>query len=155
MILFLDFDGVLHPEPCVDTGMLLCHLPLLESVLREFPSVQVVISSTWRATRTLNELRDYFSPDIADRVIGVTPNWRDLPDLLDAIGHTYVRQVEIEGWLRASGRPWEQWVAIDDKPYWFRPFLPNLVKCDSQVGLCDSVINELRARLDEITCMQI
>lgn len=150
MILFLDFDGVLHPDPCTDAGMLLCHLPRLESVLRDFPSVQVVISSTWRATRTLGELRAYFSPDIADRVIGVTPNWRDLPDLLDTIGHTYVREVEIEGWLRASGRPWEQWVAIDDKAYWFRPFLPNLVRCDSRFGFADDVLYELTEKLIKI-----
>ena len=143
MILFLDFDGVLHPDPCVDADMLFCHLPLLESVLRDFLSVQVVISSTWRANRTLDELRAYFSSDIADRVIGVTPNWRDLPNLLDTIGHTYVRQVEIEGWRRASGRSWEQWVALDDKAYWFRPFSPNLVRCDSRFGFANDVRNEL------------
>lgn len=147
MILFLDFDGVLHPDPCVDVDLLFCHLPRLESVLRDFPVVQVVISSTWRATRTLDDLRAYFSPDIAVRIIGVTPNWRDLPDLLDTIGHTYVRQVEIEGWLRASGWSWEQWAAIDDKAYWFRPFLPNLVRCDSRFGFDENVAWKLKAKL--------
>ncbi len=147
MILFLDFDGVLHPDPCHDAGMLLCHLPRLESVLRDFPDVQVVISSTWRATRTLDELRAYFSQDIAARVIDVTPSWSDLPDLLDIIGHSYVRQVEIEGWLRASGRPWEQWIAIDDKAYWFKPFLSNLVSCNSWIGLDDVVVEKLKSKL--------
>ena len=99
-------------------------------------------------TRTLDDLRAYFSPDIAVRIIGVTPNWRDLPDLLDTIGHTYVRQVEIEGWLRASGWPWEHWIALDDKAYWFRPFLPNLVRCDSKFGITDGEINQLAVKFN-------
>lgn len=147
MILFLDFDGVLHPDPCSDPSILFCHLPRLESVLREFPDVQVVISSTWRAAHTLADLKAYFSPDIELRIIGVTPNWRDLPDLLDTIGHTYVRQVEIEGWLRTSGRPWEKWIAIDDKAYWFKPFLPNLIISDARFGLADDVVDKLRKKL--------
>lgn len=147
MILFLDFDGVLHPDPCNARSILFCHLPRLESVLRDFADVQIVISSTWRTAHTLNDLKAYFSPDIAPRIIGVTPSWRDLPDLLKTIGHTYVRQVEIEGWLRALGRPWEKWIAIDDKAYWFKPFLPNLIRTDARFGLADDVIDKLRARL--------
>lgn len=147
MILFLDFDGVLHPDPCHDTSILFCHSPRLESVLRDFQDVPIVISSTWRTARTLDDLKAFFSPDIAPRIIGVTPAWRDLPDLLDTIGHTYVRQVEIEGWLRASGRPWEKWIAIDDKAYWFKPFLPNLVISDPRFGLADDVVDRLRKKL--------
>ncbi|MFZ3000646.1 MAG: HAD domain-containing protein [Undibacterium umbellatum] len=48
MILFLDFDGVLHPEPCYDKTQLFSCLPRLEAILRDFPTVQIVISSTWR-----------------------------------------------------------------------------------------------------------
>jgi hypothetical protein len=48
-IFFLDFDGVLHPqyehEP-VPTELAFCHLARFEAILREFPSVEIVISST-------------------------------------------------------------------------------------------------------------
>ena len=37
--LFLDFDGVLHPEMC-NKGAFFSQLPLLEAVLRDHPSVQ-------------------------------------------------------------------------------------------------------------------
>lgn len=37
MILFLDFDGVLHPAICHCDADLLCRRPLLESVLRDCP----------------------------------------------------------------------------------------------------------------------
>jgi len=146
LFLFLDFDGVLHPDPCQDEGILLCHLPRLEAILRDFPAVEIVISSSWRNTRDLSQLRSYFNPDIAPRIIGVTPFWRDHEYLLCVIG-SYQRHVEIEAWLRASGRPWESWIALDDKPYWFRPFLPNLVACAPQTGLTDEVEIILRKKL--------
>ena len=51
MILFLDFDGVLHPEGedhIFKGGVDFCFLPRLEALLREFPQVKIVISSSWR-----------------------------------------------------------------------------------------------------------
>ena len=49
--LFLDFDGVLHPqydgEP-TPKEVCFCHLPRFEAVMRRHPGVQIVISSTWR-----------------------------------------------------------------------------------------------------------
>ncbi len=147
MILFLDFDGVLHEDPCSEKTMLFCRLPLLEAVLRESPLVEIVISSTWREGRELRQLRDLFSPDIAHRVIGVTPRSRDHPDLADLIGPTYIRSIEIEAWLRKSERPWSQWVALDDKRHWFRPFSKNLLCCDPSIGISHEDMAELRRRL--------
>jgi hypothetical protein len=80
MILFLDVDGVLHPHVEYDATLLLVHRPALEAVLRACSDVEIVISSTWRINRTLAELRALFSDDIAPRVIGVTPQWRDIQD---------------------------------------------------------------------------
>ena len=51
LILFLDFDGVLHPEGedhILNGGADFCFLPRLEALLREFPWVKIVISSSWR-----------------------------------------------------------------------------------------------------------
>ena len=48
MTLFLDFDGVLHPEgegPLPNDGTDFCFLPRLEALLRDYPHVGVVISS--------------------------------------------------------------------------------------------------------------
>lgn len=41
-ILFLDFDGVLHPEHCHESKHFCC-LPVLEDALRQAPEWQVVI----------------------------------------------------------------------------------------------------------------
>ena len=72
-ILFLDFDGVTHPDPCRKEAFF-CQLPLIEYVLRENKPVDVVISSSWRYDQRLSELQAYFSSDIKSMVIDVTPS---------------------------------------------------------------------------------
>ena len=72
LILFLDFDGVLHSDwdrPPVPFSQ----LSLLEQVLREHLHVNVVLSTSWRETDPLDALREPFSEDIRARVIGATP----------------------------------------------------------------------------------
>ncbi len=147
MILFLDFDGVLHPSICVSDADLLCRRPLLESVLRDAPHIDIVISSTWRETRTLNQLQAMFSPDIGVRIVGVTPQWQEIQD--PTVMGTYVRQAEIEAWLWQSDRAWESWIALDDQPWLFRPFLPNLVRSDPATGLTEEICATLRRKLHE------
>lgn len=145
MLLFLDFDGVLHPEPCFDKAQLFCCKTRFENVMREFVQCEIVISSTWRDTRSLDELRSFFSSNIAHRIIDVTPCWRDHPDVVDTIG--YQRHAEIEAWLRQSQEPWRAWIALDDKPYLFRPFLKNLVKTEPQCGFNEASERDLRQKL--------
>jgi len=151
MILFLDFDGVLHPEPCYDDTRLFCHRELFESVVRDCPYVEIVISSTWRHNLSLDEIRALFSPEVSEKIVGVTPDWVDLPDLQEVIGQ-YRRHVEIEGYLRRSGKPWQDWVALDDKAYWFKPFLRNLVRCDSTIGMTPEIAESLRNKLKDPRC---
>ena len=158
MIVFLDFDGVLHPEltPEIATSgaYLFCRLPLIENVLREFPRVEIVISSTWRLkwnqTVAIVELRKHFSSDIAGRVIGVNPNYIDLdrekaPDGLDS----FHRQWECEMWLRAHRPAGTPWLALDDRAYMFRPFCKNLMALDRKIAFTADNQIELRARLTD------
>ena len=63
-ILFLDFDGVLHPEHCHESRHFCC-LSILEDALRQVPECQIVITSTWRLEQSYETLRKRFSPDIA------------------------------------------------------------------------------------------
>lgn len=153
MIVFLDFDGVLHPEITDNKADLFSRLPLVEDVLREFPRAEIVISSAWRLnwphqTLATLELRNHFSDDIAPRVIGVTPNYIHLdrkkaPDGL----YLYPRQWECEMWLRAHRPPGTPWVALDDRAYWFRPFCENLMAFDKNIAFMPEHQLEFRARL--------
>jgi hypothetical protein len=144
--LFLDFDGVLHPEPGYSKDELFCKLPLFEATIRDFPNVDIVISSTWRQTYEFVALQAIFSEDIGERVIGVTPNWNDVAKLPLSI-LPYRRQAEIEGWLRQSDQAWRPWLALDDRAYLFKPFQPNLVRCHPITGLVQETVLELRKKL--------
>lgn len=125
MILFLDFDGVLRSLNS-EKGTL-TFTPQLERVLRGYPDIEVVISSSWREEHDLASLRSLFSPDIGARIIDATP-------VFDYLSHHYVRQAEIEAWLRESKREAEPWIALDDDDWLFEPAHPNLLLVDSTIG---------------------
>ena len=135
MILFLDFDGVLRPTGC-EQGVLPL-LPKLEELLREYPSIDVVVSSSWREDCDLPSLQANFSPDIALRVIGATP-------VLNYTDHHYVRQEEICSWLSENNRGHEAWVAIDDDDLLFAPDHPSLIVVNSEKGIDDQVIQTIK-----------
>ena len=106
------------------------------------------ISSTWRESRSLRVLQNLFSVDIAPRVIGVTPYWRDCPELFEVNG--YQRHTEILTWIRFSDEPWVKWIAIDDKGFLFKPFLKNLVRTQSLTGFDATAESQLRLLITEI-----
>ena len=133
MILFLDFDGVLHPRyenGPVPVEAAFCHLPRFEAVMHDFPEVQIVISSTWREQFSLDKLRTWFSADIAARIVGATPI---VP--ADHPGSLERRESEILAWLVEQGRSSEPWLALDDSTWQFRYCRDHLVACTSYVGL--------------------
>jgi len=147
MILFLDFDGVLHPQfPRKDRSEAenkpFAYVPRLEGVLRDFPHVDIVISSSWRTFSSLAQIQARFSPDIAQRIIGVIPTLKQTE-----FGVAYaerVRNREVRAWIEAHGRNDEPWVALDDDPWNFLPTDP-LVLCED--GFFDAEEATLRAVL--------
>jgi len=137
VILFLDFDGVLHPFDRPDGVFTL--LADFERVMRDYPGVDIVISSAWRETHTVDELRQLFSPDIAQRIIGATPVFFD--------PQPHVRESEILDWLHSAGRSGEAWIAIDDTDWFFSTECANLLLVDPNTGFNSSSEQELRRRL--------
>ncbi len=133
-ILCLDFDGVTHPEPC-QTDKLFCHLDRIEIVLRDFPSVEIVISSSWREEFGLGDLRAYFSPDIARRVVDVTPSIKQPSSTwLPGQDASFAREWECNSWKRLN-RAWgTPWLAIDDRAHWFGPDCANLLLTNARTG---------------------
>ena len=137
IILFLDFDGVLHAPNCRD-AFLFEHLARLEAVLYDFPAVSIVVSSSWRERRSLDQLRTPFAVEMQERVIGSTPLLRFQRELPH-------RGLECTTWM-AQNAPDLGWLAIDDEPSLFGPHQPVLV-CDSRLGFDDKRSAELRAKL--------
>jgi len=84
LTLFLDFDGVTHPDRARPERQFEA-LPLIEKVLRDHPEVEVVLSTSWRESYPLDVLRYLFSIDISERIVGMNPIYsgdRPWPDFL-------------------------------------------------------------------------
>lgn len=112
MLLFLDFDGVMHPlfpraDRTDEENLLFSYLPRLEAVLREFPAVKIVIASDWRKRHSLAELRRMFSEDLRFRIVGVI----GIDDADRELGN---RQRLVERYLAEHGLADAAWLAIDD-----------------------------------------
>ncbi|MGJ7565978.1 HAD domain-containing protein [Variovorax sp. GB1R11] len=140
-MLFLDIDGVLHPVG-VDysfSSRFFSHLPRLEALLREFESVDVIISSDWRLAESIEQLQRYFSADIRCRIIGATPQIGSNT----AVHHR--RQLEIQAWLDGNGRSDAEWVALDDWPSSFEAGFTRLVLTDPKRAFDQDSFHELRS----------
>lgn len=132
-VLFLDFDGVLHPG-CSGT---FARLAQLEAFLLDHPMVDVIFSTSWREAASVEELALNFSADLRDRFIGCTPV------------HTgaFARGSEVLFMVRQYGI--RLFAAVDDQARLFGPSFPGLVVTDSRVGLCDRDIAALSAILSD------
>ena len=152
MILFLDFDGVLHKEPSLANDAF-CRLPLIEEILMNFPPVQIVVSSVWRldwATEAegIAGLREHFSYALRGRLVGVTPDFRQVAPQTapDGLG-LYLREWECMDWLRNNRPAGTTYLMLDDRHWWFRPNNPHLMIVDGDDGFLPANEDELRSRL--------
>ena len=141
MILFLDFDGVLHPiGNSIGDMNYFNKLPLLEAWLRNNVEVNVVISSSWRAIMGLDDMRYLFSNDLSERVIGVCPDISAKPQPF------YWRYEEIITWVNQHHYE-GHWLALDDAVGEFPDDFEGLVICYSKVGITDAVISDLTEKM--------
>lgn len=104
VLIFLDFDGVLRRK---DAPYDRFEKPLrrtFEAAVRRIPEARIVITSTWREVVDLVGLRKLFSPDVAERILGVTPI---LPG---------GRYREVRAFLAEHGAENDPWIGIDDDP---------------------------------------
>jgi hypothetical protein len=150
MILFLDFDGPLHPDAAYripGKGIVLktcnvpdefadaelfCHVPRLEAVLADFPAVRIVLSTSWVEAIGFSRAKARLSPALQERVIGATYHKHYTP--------RWHYQTRFEQILEHVGRHrlGSRWVAIDnDNTGWPDIQYDNLVLTDDYAGLGD------------------
>jgi hypothetical protein len=125
VIVFLDFDGVLHPFGDRHARPF-CDLPRFEAVMRDAPAASIVVTSTQREHQTLAQLRAVFSPDVAARVVGVTPAL-PMHSAADLAGS---RHREILAYLQAHPGSSGPWLAVDDDAMLYPAGLPELLVCE-------------------------
>jgi len=154
MILFLDFDGVMHGVNDVEieyasSGIeysgknLFKHLPLLAEVLDEFPEAIIAVSSSWRHHLSLDELRELFGKH-GSRIVAITNNV-DVAGELPANRFKECRAIsEIRGisnWLMIDDQPGAVWGTMEPTP----DQQAHLLLCDPDLGLATpGVLDKLR-----------
>jgi hypothetical protein len=128
-VLFLDFDGVLHPT--THGSALVSQLPLLESAL-EGRDYSMVISSSWRFHMEMEDLKKHFSSSVQNKIGGVTG---------DAYIGAYARFHEINAYAMQNGIT--NWRTLDDSYWEFPQGCSQLIRCNPNSGLTQREVKTL------------
>ncbi len=72
LYLFLDFDGVLHAFNATLEAAF-AHADRLGTLLVDFPTVRVIVSSSWREVHPLEEMQEFCGPVLGPRLVDATP----------------------------------------------------------------------------------
>ena len=146
-ILFLDFDGVLHPGTgCRRDVELFAYAPLLEAALEPHPNVRIVLSTSWVEGFGYDASQECLSEPLQQRVIGSTydslkrdmhPGWYTSLTRYGQIAN-YVKRHMVARWLALddddAGWPPEQRRFLVRTPGLFGLSYP-----DSQTELADKL----------------
>ena len=174
MIIFLDFDGVLHADAVVKPakkpielrapGQLMMHSQILEDILEPF-DISIVLSTSWVRSLGFSKTLKKMSPTLADRVIGAT--WHS--EMVDKTVYPYAsgqyvadpfnhwsRFQQIENYVVRNKV--ENWLAIDDLhsgheiEKWPLDVRHKLVLTDGSKGLsCEKTQQELINKMSNLT----
>jgi len=155
-VLYLDFDGVLHPEdvrrragrgPYIASPSghaLFEHAPLLAGVLRPYPDIRIVLSTSWvRWYRSVHRVARKLPPELSTRVVGATYH----EDMDEESFRQAPRGMQV--WADVLRRKAAGWLALDDDylhwPTWCRE---QLVRTDEVLGIsAPHVLEELKTKL--------
>lgn len=155
-VLYLDFDGVLHPDSAYRTRngiellhhpghSLFEHVPLLDEILAPYPEVKIVLSTSWLLIKGgYDHAKARLSPTLQERCIGGTFHRREMR----------------KAWFESKSRP-EQvlldvhrrnpscWIAVDDSTEkWPDRVTTHVVRADPTHGISErQVLSDLLAKL--------
>lgn len=129
-LIFLDFDGVLHPTYFSGEERF-NRVNLLEEALVD-ATANIIISSSWRFTHNLEKLQKILPTNISKLIIGATGS--------PVIGK-YPRFNEIQAFLNTHGLA--DWKALDDSYWEFPSPCPQLIRCNPNTGITNKQILEL------------
>jgi hypothetical protein len=148
--LFVDYDGTLHRghavldengEVSLDSGQpLFEYAPMLAEMLEPYPSVQIVLTTSWLDTLPFEQVISYLPSELARRVVDTTQRIKPrFGYLKDGSARTYVIRSYV------VGKRLKNWLAIDDSLYGafhlgtdMLDLSPHFVLLDSQRGIADA-----------------
>jgi transcriptional regulator with XRE-family HTH domain len=147
--LFVDYDGTLHAghalvdesgQIALDSGRRLFEFaPLLVEILEPYPSVEIVLTTSWLQTLPAEKVISYLPAELVRRVVGTTQGRKArFSYLRDGTGRTDIIT------CYAFGKRLKHWLAIDDSVHGAHRFgsepgelVRNFVLLDSTRGISD------------------
>lgn len=162
--LYLDFDGVVHPDAVfIERGgrivlrrdgiALFEWSPLLVQALAPHPDVRIVLSTSWVRVTSFDYAKSQLPPELQRRVIGATYHTRMREGCENRRYATepfalLSRFKQIHQHVQRHGV--ERWLAIDDDAeHWPDGHRANLVETDGELGLAEpGKVEELARKLE-------
>jgi hypothetical protein len=138
-LLFLDFDGVLHPNFCRNQEHFNRVDLLMEAIGCDIAELEIIISSSWRFHYHFDEILGYFPIALQRLILGTTP---------EVEPGRYQRYREICTYLTQSKES-PDWRALDDDIREFPKNCQNLIACNGRVGLDINTAHQLRNWLNK------
>lgn len=147
-ILYLDFDGVLHPgEVYRIRGQIVLRCdgislfewsPLLVEYLEPHPDVRIVLSTSWVRVLSFSRARAWLPDALAKRVIGAT--WHSAMNQAWWRGLSRYEQIS----RHAQRHRISRWLAVDDDGHsWPKERSEQLVHTDPMLGIAAQTSREL------------
>lgn len=144
-LLYLDFDGVLHPSdvyrlPGVGPRLadsqaslghrLFEHAPLLVELLNPYPHVRIVLSTNWVHVLGYDRTKQHLPSELQERVIGATYHRR-----LSAGDYEQSSRGQ-QVWADVQRRLPSAWLSLDDDDeLWPEPALCHWFRTDKNGGI--------------------
>jgi hypothetical protein len=148
LIIYLDFDGVLHADEAYRTprgielrcaGTLFEHAGILIDALAPYPDARIILSTSWVRELGFNRAKEYLPDDLARLVIGATYHTkieRDEEFTSNMRWTTMTRYEQI--YSHAVRHQIGHWFAIDDDhAEWPDVQSDQLVATNGKLGLND------------------
>ncbi len=151
LYIFLDIDGVLirersqtQPEAISDNHQQFTPecLHYFENILRQYNNYRIVIYSDWVSVLSLAEIQSYFSPEIAENIVGITPLTGDT--------EPYFRYRDVLQYIEDHQLKHTSWVAIDDIAEHYPPET-SIIVTESNIGFDDKAAEALQLYLEMVS----
>jgi hypothetical protein len=164
LVLYLDFDGVLHHEnvywhpkrgayiQAEARYTLFQNTPLLEQLLAPYPDIKIVLSTSWVGVYSCAKAAKRLPPSLRERVIGATFHSEMDRDPFNEAP----RGMRV--WSDVVRRRPKDWIALDDDYlHWPKWCLDKYVKTNEHEGISDPVVfAEIERKLgDMAACIDL
>lgn len=154
MILYLDFDGVLHPGDVylqdgvprlMAPGTLFMWAPILETALLACPEVEIVLSTSWAQKFGLQKAQAALTPTLRRRVVQATWTTEEAARYEQSTRYEQIARHAAKEKLSDT-----DWFAIDNDDFgWPHEKREHLIRCHSDLGLSEPrVLRELYEKLN-------